>query len=141
MTQARPGQDPAPRALQRLRRVVRDLVRHPQRVFGDVRPGEGTLVLLMFLNIFLLLVSYYIIKTVREPLILLGGGAEAKSYAGAAQALTLVLYVPIYGWVASRLPRLKLIVAVVLFSSPRSRSSGPTRTTSTAGPRASGSSP
>jgi AAA family ATP:ADP antiporter len=69
----------------------------------------------MFLNIFALLVGYYIIKTVREPLILLGGGAEAKSYAGAAQALTLVFYVPLYGWVASRLPRFKLIVAVVLF--------------------------
>ncbi len=115
MTEPQPGQDRAQGALQRLLRVVLDLVRHPQRVLGDVRPGEGTLVLLMFLNIFVLLVSYYIIKTVREPLILLGGGAEVKSYAGAAQALTLVFYVPIYGWVASRLPRFRLIVSVVLF--------------------------
>jgi ATP:ADP antiporter, AAA family len=85
------------------------------RVFGDVRSGEGGRVLLMSLSIFALLIAYYIIKTVREPLILLGGGAEVKSYAGAAQALTLVFYVPLYGWVASRLPRFKLIVAVVLF--------------------------
>ena len=85
------------------------------RVFGDVRAGEGTRVLLMFLNIFVLLVGYYILKTVREPLILVGGGAELKTYASAAQALALVLYVPLYGWVASRLPRQKLIVAVVLF--------------------------
>ena len=29
------------------------------------------------LNVFLLLTSYYILKTLREPLILVGGGAEA----------------------------------------------------------------
>jgi len=106
MTQSPPGHDPAP-APGALDRFL--------RVFGDVRPGEGARVVLMFLNIFALLVGYYIIKTVREPLILLGGGAEVKSYAGAAQALTLILYVPLYGWVASRLPRFKLIVSVVLF--------------------------
>lgn len=85
------------------------------RVFGDVRAGEGGRVVLMFLNVFLLLLAYYILKTVREPLILQGGGAELKTYAGAVQALTLVLYVPLYGWVASRLPRQKLVVAVVVF--------------------------
>ncbi len=90
------------------------------RAFGDVRPGEGARVLLMFANIFALLVAYYIIKTVREPLILQAGGAgmsgaELKTYAAAAQALTLIAYVPLYGLVASRLPRLKLIVVVVLF--------------------------
>ena len=85
------------------------------RIFGDVRAGEGGRVVLMFLNVFLLLVAYYILKTVREPLILQGGGAELKTYAGAVQALTLVFYVPLYGWVASRLPRQRLIVAVVLF--------------------------
>ena len=57
------------------------------RLFGDVRAGEGGTVLLMCLNVSLLLVAYYILKTVREPLILLAGGAELKSYAAAAQAL------------------------------------------------------
>jgi AAA family ATP:ADP antiporter len=85
------------------------------RVFGDVRAGEGGRALLMFLNIFLLLVAYYVLKTVREPLILTRGGAELKSYAAAAQAASLLFYVPAYGWLASRLPREKLIVAVVLF--------------------------
>lgn len=85
------------------------------RVFGEVRPGEGGRALLMFLNIFLLLVAYYVLKTVREPLILTTGGAELKSYAAAAQAASLLVYVPAYGWLASRLPREKLIVAVVLF--------------------------
>jgi len=85
------------------------------RIFGDVRAGEGARALLMFLSVFVLLVAYYIIKTVREPLILVGGGAELKAYASAVQALTLVFYVPLYGWVASRLSRRRLIVAVVLF--------------------------
>lgn len=60
------------------------------KVFGDVRAGEGATVLLMSLNVFLLLVAYYVLKTVREPLILMAGGAELKSYAAAAQALTLI---------------------------------------------------
>jgi len=74
-------------------------------IFGDVRGGEGGTVFLMLLNIFLLLVGYYVLKTVREPLILIAGGAELKSYAAAAQALTLIVYVPVYGWLASKLPR------------------------------------
>jgi AAA family ATP:ADP antiporter len=84
-------------------------------VFGDVRAGEGVTVLLMSLNIHFLLGAYYILKTVREPLILAGGGAELKSYAAAFQAVVLMAYIPLYGWVASRLPRHKLIFAVVLF--------------------------
>jgi AAA family ATP:ADP antiporter len=69
----------------------------------------------MSLNVFLLLVAYYVLKTVREPLILMAGGAQLKSYAAAAQALTLVIYVPVYGWVASRLPRQQFLMAVILF--------------------------
>jgi AAA family ATP:ADP antiporter len=85
------------------------------RLFGDVRAGEGATVLLMCLNVFLLLMAYYILKTAREPLILLAGGAELKSYAAAAQALTLVAYVPVYGWVAQKLPRQRFLAAVILF--------------------------
>src|SRR5258705_2772559 len=84
-------------------------------IFGNVRPGEGGTVLLMSLNVFLLLVAYYVLKTVREPLILMAGGAQLKSYAAAAQALTLVIYVPVYGWVASKLPRQRFLMAVILF--------------------------
>src|SRR5207344_3037099 len=39
-------------------------------VFADVRAGEGMTALLLMLNIFLLLGSYYLLKTIREPLIL-----------------------------------------------------------------------
>ena len=84
------------------------------RMFGDVRAGEGRLIMLMFLNVYFLLMAYYILKTVREPLILASGGAELKSYAAAFQAVVLIAYVPFYGWLATRLPRRKLLVYVVL---------------------------
>ena len=85
------------------------------RVFGDVRPGEGLAVVLLFANVFALLVAYYILKVVREPLILAQGGAELRSYAGATQAALLIGYVPLYSWIASRLSPRKLIIVVVLF--------------------------
>jgi AAA family ATP:ADP antiporter len=80
-----------------------------------VKPGESATVLLLLANLFVLLVAYYVLKTVREPLILAGGGAELKSYAAAFQAAALVLFVPAYSWLSSRLDRSRLIVAVVLF--------------------------
>src|SRR5260370_17372574 len=94
------------------------LVDRGLRMFGDVRAGEGGTVLLMCLNVALLLVAYYVLKTVREPLILLSGGAELKSYAAAAQALTLIAYVPIYGCLAHPLPRLRFLAPVTPLSSP-----------------------
>src|SRR4029078_7777691 len=84
-------------------------------LFTEVRNGEGALALLMLVNVLLLLVCYSVIKTVREPLILLGGGAEVRSYAAAGQALLLMGFVPLYGWVASRVDRAKLLVGVTLF--------------------------
>src|SRR5882757_4651407 len=83
--------------------------------FADVRRGEGATAALMLVNIFLLLICYSVIKTVREPLILLGGGAEVRSYAAAGQALLLMGFVRIYGSVAKRLGRLRLLMSVYLF--------------------------
>src|SRR4026207_1681425 len=79
-------------------------------VFTDVRAGEGVGAGLMLVNVFLLLICYSIIKTVREPLILLGGGAEVRSYTAAGQALALMGFVPLYSWFASRVDRVKLVV-------------------------------
>lgn len=45
------------------------------RLFGDVRAGETRDTLLLLPNLFVLLVAYYVLKTVREPLILAYGGA------------------------------------------------------------------
>jgi len=96
-------------------------------LFSDVQGGEGSRALLMLVNIFLILVCYYIIKTVREPLILntevpvflqnlgIRGPAEVKTYASAGQALILMAFVPAYSWFASRVDRMKLIYGVTIF--------------------------
>ena len=52
-------------------------------LFTEVRQGEAASALLLALNIFLILTAYYVLKPVREALILPGGGAEVKSYASA----------------------------------------------------------
>ena len=84
-------------------------------IFTEVRHGEAISALLLALNIFLILTAYYVLKPVREALILAGGGAEIKSYAAAGQALLLLAAVPFYGWLASRVPRRVLINGVTLF--------------------------
>jgi AAA family ATP:ADP antiporter len=85
------------------------------RAFTDVRPGEGATALLLALNVFLLLTSYSIVKVLREPLILAGGGAEVKAYSAAGQAALLLVLVPAYGALAARVPRRALIAAVTAF--------------------------
>lgn len=82
---------------------------------ADVRAGEGIGALLLAVNVFSLLALYYVLKTVRESLILSEGGAEVKSYAAAGQALLLLGVVPLYGAVASRVDRVRLISGVTLF--------------------------
>src|SRR5262245_26278186 len=67
------------------------------------------------MNLFLLMTASYIIKPVRESLILGDAGPEVKSYAGAASALAFLLLVPLYGKVASRLNRIRLINGVTAF--------------------------
>jgi AAA family ATP:ADP antiporter len=86
------------------------------RLFADVRAGEGVSATLLMLNIFFILASYYLLKTIREPLILtVPGGAEVKSYSSAAIAAILIILVPVYSALASRVSRVRLINGVTLF--------------------------
>ncbi len=85
------------------------------RLFTDVRAGEGGTAILLAFNVLLLFSAYYLIKPIREALILTGGGAEVKSYAAAGQALLLLGLVPAYGALADRLPRRSLLNAVTAF--------------------------
>jgi ATP:ADP antiporter, AAA family len=78
-------------------------------VGGEVRAGEWHLVLLFFANLFLLLAAYYILKVIREPLILLEGGAVERSYARGLQAVLLLVLVPAYGLLANRFEPAKLV--------------------------------
>jgi ATP:ADP antiporter, AAA family len=86
------------------------------RLFADVHEGEGGQVLLLAFNVFLILTAYYVMKPVREALILAQpGGAEIKSYSMALQAVLLAIIVPAYGALATRLPRRRLINVVTAF--------------------------
>src|SRR5207249_5087231 len=77
--------------------------------------GEGGTVVLMFFNLLSLLLGYYVIKTLRDTVIVARLGAEVKAYSSAAMALVLMGFVPVYGAVASRVERVKLIFALMLF--------------------------
>lgn len=100
-------------------KAVEELPKGPMEkllsVFADVRAGEGPGVVLMTANVFLLLFAYYLLKTVREALILTEGGAYIKAYSAAGQAGLLMLLVPIYGMVGSKVNRIKLVAGLGLF--------------------------
>ena len=81
-------------------------------IFAPLQAGEGLTTLLLMMNLFLLMMAYYIIKPVRESLILEGAGPEIKAYAGAISMLSFLFLVPLYGRIASRLNRIRLINGV-----------------------------
>ena len=84
-------------------------------LFTVVRPGEAKTALLLALNVFMILMAYYILKTVREGLILGEGSAELKSYLSAGQVVLLAFVVPYYGRLVAKFPRMKLINVVTIF--------------------------
>jgi AAA family ATP:ADP antiporter len=85
-------------------------------LLAPVRAGESVTALILAANVFLLLGAYYILKTVREPLILdQPNGALIASRATGFQAVLFLLVIPIYSAIASRFNRMKLIATVMLF--------------------------
>ncbi len=98
------------------KRDERTLVERLLRAVTEVKAGEGTTALVMMFSVFLLLTSYYIIKPVREGLILeMASGAEYKSYMGGAIAIALLAAVPAYSRVAKRCDGNRLVIGVTLF--------------------------
>jgi AAA family ATP:ADP antiporter len=83
-------------------------------VFAPVKRSEVVTVVILTVNVFVLLTCYYVLKVVREPLILLGGGAELKAYASAGQAVVLLGVVPAFGWLSSRVSRVRLLTTIQL---------------------------
>ncbi len=84
-------------------------------MFTRMRPGEGPSVMWYALYAFLLLVCYYILKTIREALILTEFGAEARSYATAVIAILLLFIVPLYGLLFRHARKVHLIRWVTTF--------------------------
>jgi AAA family ATP:ADP antiporter len=109
------------------------------KLFSEVRPGEAATLILLTADVFLLLLGYYVLKTVREPLILASAAADAaalqssslpewlqsvlqsakgpqlKASAAAMQVLLLAGFIPLYSWFASKISRLWLLVGVTSF--------------------------
>jgi AAA family ATP:ADP antiporter len=83
--------------------------------FTVLRPGEGWSVVAFFTYALLMMLSYYILKTIREPLLLTGSSAEIKSYAYGVVALLLLFLVPLYGMVFRRTGKLQLTRWVTIF--------------------------
>ena len=81
---------------------------------ANVHQHEVHGVVLFALIMLLLMGAYYMLKTARESLILVHGGAEVKTYSSAAQALILLFLIPAYSALATRVDRARLLGAVTL---------------------------
>lgn len=84
-------------------------------LFAGIRSGEGRSAVLLAGNIFLLLLACYLLKPVREALVLTEGSAEIKSLATAGQALALMALIPAYAAWSRGKNRLRLVQGVALF--------------------------
>jgi len=82
-----------------------------RKVF-PVKRNEAVTVALLAINCFILLTCYYVLKVAREPLILLGGGAELKAYASAGQTLLLLGVVPAFSVLSNRVSRIRLMTTM-----------------------------
>ena len=79
------------------------------RLFTDVRAGEGVTALLLATNVFLLMTCYYVLRPIRDGLILSEFSPEVRSYTSAAMVLVLIPVIRLYGILADRVPRQRLI--------------------------------
>jgi AAA family ATP:ADP antiporter len=86
------------------------------RLFADIRRGEAPKALLLALNVFLLLLAYYILKPLREALLLVDKDSPVvKSCLGGAQAVLFVFVIKAFSRLASKVPRHILITWTTLF--------------------------
>jgi len=90
------------------------------RVFTEVKPGEGTTAVMMFANVFLILLAYYFIKPLREGWIAVSdiqglSKMEVKAYSSFAQSILLLFVVGWYARLADRWDRTTLFTRATLF--------------------------
>jgi AAA family ATP:ADP antiporter len=84
-------------------------------LFTRVQAGEGRCVGILALQAFTLMVAYYLIRPVREALILTEGTAEIRSYAVGAQAILLLVILPAYGQLVARVGTHRIFGFVMAF--------------------------
>lgn len=83
--------------------------------FTKIQPGEGKSIALLFVNAFILLLSYYLLKPLKESLLLADFSAEVRSYAVAVIALLLIFLVPLYGVLFRHVKVMRLIRWITIF--------------------------
>ncbi|MCA1799493.1 MAG: hypothetical protein LC632_08565 [Xanthomonadaceae bacterium] len=71
----------------------------------SVRPGEGRIIFLLLAQVFLLLHGYFLLRPLRDTLILVEGSPEIRAYATGAVAVTLIFLIPLYKLLFDRLDR------------------------------------
>ncbi|MBL4774499.1 MAG: hypothetical protein JKY87_00365 [Mariprofundus sp.] len=86
-----------------------------QNIWNDLKSVEGQATFRFAIRLFLILLAYYLMKPIREELILDGGSAEIRSYALAGQAALLLFLVPFYGQMIKHLHGDRLFHIVTLF--------------------------
>ena len=89
-------------------------------LFTEVRSGEGATALMMFANVFLILLAYYLIKPLREGWIAVSdieglSKMEVKAYSSFAQSLVLLFVVGWYARLSDRWDRGTLFTRATLF--------------------------
>lgn len=72
------------------------------------RPGEVPAVAVGFLLFFLLFVSYFMLRPVRETFGI-AGGVDKLQWLWTGTFVAMLVVVPLYGWVAARMPRRRLL--------------------------------
>ena len=90
------------------------------RLFTEVKPGEGITALMMFANVFLILLAYYFIKPLREGWIAISdieglSKMEVKAYSSFVQSILLLFIVGWYARLADRWDRVTLFTRATLF--------------------------
>ena len=90
------------------------------RLFTEVRPGEGSTAVIMFANVFLILLAYYFIKPLREGWIAISdieglSKMEVKAYSSFVQSIILLFVVGWYARLADRWDRATLFTRATLF--------------------------
>jgi AAA family ATP:ADP antiporter len=98
-----------------MNRSLSDRLDRSLSLLAPVRQGEGRAVAILFLQAFALMLAYYLVRPVREALILTQGGAEFRSYAVAVQAALLLLIIPAYGAWVRRVEAKRIYVLVNAF--------------------------
>ena len=90
------------------------------RLFTDIKAGEGTTAILLFANVFLILLAYYFIKPLREGWIAVSdiqglSKIEVKAYSSFLQSIILLFVVGWYAQLAAKWDRVTLFTRATLF--------------------------